>query len=260
MLIHGSLGLGDAIYLYPVVKYFINCGTDNVSIVTRYPQIYAGLKCKTISLAEIDAIDSPYLDCHASARTCFPGTNIYEDTLIMAGITERPFPPLAFEYAGKPYLFNASKKVCVIRNPTTPTGGEEDAKVLIPKIGVFQNIINSFSNSVFFVTVGWQKNINMRLGGVDLDLSDVRDLTEYFGILDGADIILTQPGHCVPIAEALDKKLFVVFAGDGLKSMEKRFRFTTPKKILTRPESRWCIDDEEPGAYLQRFEDYLFEG
>jgi hypothetical protein len=244
MILRGSLGLGDAIYLYPVVKYYIDQGQD-VTIITRYPEIYATLNCKTVRADE-------FIDCSCSARTLISETNIFQDTLIMSGIKEEI--PLNFDFKRKliPEI-KTDKPICVVRLPTAPTGGEDDAKVLIPDIAVFQNIINNFKNEFNFIGIGWQKNYFTKFYNLTLDFSDIADLNYMLSILDRADIVLTQPGHCVSIAEALGKKLFVVFANAGLQSKEKRFRFTTPRKILTKKTSIWCIDNELSESYLEKF-------
>jgi|WetSurMetagenome_2_1015567.scaffolds.fasta_scaffold01426_30 hypothetical protein len=245
MILRGSMGLGDAIYLYPVIKYFVDRGED-VTILTRYPEIFAPLKCKAV-------LEKDFLDCSCSARTILPETNIFEDTLIMAGIKEKL--PLKFEYQKSvDFKIHTSKKICVVRVPTTPAKGEEDAKIMTPDKSVFQNIINSFRDRVYFVALGQQKNCDIKLSGVDLDMTATDKLADLFAIIDAAEIVLTQPGHFVPIAEALSKKLLTVFARAGLESQEKRFRFTTPAKILTRQESVWCIDDEPTEKYLKKFE------
>ncbi len=119
MILRPSLGLGDAVYMFPVVKYYMARGED-VHIVTRYPSIFKFLNCKTIDPETFDATQ-PFIDCNCSARTKQRKTNIYEDTLLLSGINGHL--PLTFEYSGKPYSFNTSKKVCVIRNLTVPTGG-----------------------------------------------------------------------------------------------------------------------------------------
>lgn len=252
MIIYGSFGLGDAIYLYNVVKYYVDRGED-VTIITRYPEVYAPLRCKTVK-------PDQFINCQCSARTKEPDTNIYEDTLIMAGINDRL--PLEFDYAF-PYqkdrkpLTDSGRPTCVVRNLTAPAKGEEDAKVMIPDVSIFQKIIDTFKDRVDFVSVGWQIGCEYKLNGLARDLSSINDLGEYFKTIDSADIVMTQPGHCVPIAEALNKKLFCVFARAGLESMEKRFRFTTPEKILTKKTSSWCVDDESEQEIYNKFKAVL---
>ena len=148
MILRGSMGLGDAIYLYPVVKYYSERGED-VTIVTRYPEIFAGLNCKTV-------LESDFIDCQNSSRTIIEGTNIFEDTLIMAKVEEKL--PLKIEYPGEKRIFPTSKKVCVIRTPSAPAKGEANSTVMIPDVLVFQkigtivNVIPSHSRTLRFTT------------------------------------------------------------------------------------------------------------
>ena len=247
MILRGSLGLGDAIYLWPVVKYYSEQGHD-VSIITRYPELYSNLNCKTIA-------PDDFIDCQCSARTKEESTNIYEDTLIMSGVDADI--PLTLKYAGEPHKFNTSKKVCVIRNLTTPVKGDESARVMTPNAMIFQNIIDCYRGNVYFVLIGKQINCPHRLFNFDLDMTGIDSLMDYISIIAGADVVLTQPGHCVPIAEALDKKLLCVFSRAGINSTEKRYRYTTPKKILTKPSSAYAFDDQNMMA-LCEFEQLLF--
>jgi len=244
MILYGSLGLGDAIYLYPIVKHCSEVG-EKVTIITRYPEVYDGLKCETVDPGE-------FISCRISARTTILESNIFQDALTMSGIKENI--PLKLEYKNKNVIkFKTDKKVCVIRNITVPAAGEDDAKVMVPDISVYQRIIDEFKNSVYFVLIGRQTNSDAVLTGIDLDLTKTSTLSEYFSVIDSADIVLTQPGHCVPIAEALDKNLFVIFAWEGLLSEAKRFRFTTPKKLLTKESSFYCVDNEVDSSFLRKF-------
>jgi len=244
MILRGSMGLGDAVYLNPVVKYYTERGED-VTIITRYPEIFFGLNCKII-------LDENFIDCQNSARTTTTGTNIYEDTLIMAGIDKTL--PLNFEYVGTKRIFPTSKKVCVIRQPTAPAKGELESVVMIPDSRVYQTIINSFKDRVFFVLCGKQINSTEKLTGCDMDCTSETGIINILETIDGADLILAQPGHFVSMAEALKKKLFCVFARAGLLSQVKRFRFNTPEKILSCKTSVWCIDDDPINDYLRKFE------
>jgi hypothetical protein len=250
MIIRGSQGLGDAIYLWPVVKYYSERGKD-VTIITRYPEVYSNLKCTAIQ-------ESEFVDCQCSARTKELDTNIYEDTLLLSGITEKI--PFEFEFK-KVFIpvINTSKRICVVRLPSAPVKGGEETAIMIPKPEVYQNIINAFKDRVYFVSVGKQIECEHKLSGIDLDLSNTETLNDYFSVLSCADIIMTQPGHCVPIAEALGKKLFCIFASAGLISDVKRYRFTTPQKILTRSESAFCQDGDLEKVYLDKFERLLLQ-
>ena len=47
MIIRSSSGFGDAIYLYPIVKYYINKG-EKVIVKTNFPEVYKSLNCNCI--------------------------------------------------------------------------------------------------------------------------------------------------------------------------------------------------------------------
>jgi hypothetical protein len=242
LILHGSLGLGDAVYMWPVVKYY-SAIRDDVVVVTRYPELYATLKCQTVHPEEIQ-------DCHCSARTLREETNIYEDTLIMSGIESRPPLEINFEWTTRKY--KTSKPVCVVRTPSFPVKGDESARCMVPNPDIYQRIINAFRDRVYFVSIGWAVNMQEKLEA-ELDLTEIKALHEYFSALAGADLIMTQPGHCVPIAEAMGKPLLTIFSAPGLVSQEKRYRFTTPKKILTKPTSHWIVDDDPIDKIFKTF-------
>jgi hypothetical protein len=47
----------------------------------------------------------------------------------------------------------------------------------------------------------------------------------------------------IPLAEAFDKPLLVVWASAGLTSGTDFIRLCTPEKILSKASSRWVMDD-----------------
>lgn len=231
LILHGSLGLGDAIYMWPLVKHYTSIRND-VVVVTRYPELFCTLDCQTVAPENV-------LDCRCSARTKELDTNVFEDTFITAGLSIRP--PLEIKRFWDVRKYKTIKPVCIIRTPSFPVQGDATSRCMVPHFHVYQKIINAYRDRVYFVSIGWPLNIGFKLD-VDLDLTGIKDLREYLGAIDGGDIVISQPGHCVPIAEALNKPLLAIFANAGLRSEEKRYKYTTPSKILTRQKSRWIAD------------------
>jgi hypothetical protein len=251
IILRPSQGLGDAVYMRPVVRHYLDLGNE-VVVVTRHPGAYSDLNCKTVA-------EEDFMDCQASSRTMTKGTNIYQDTLIASGIDHKQAPQMDLRCVGVPRDFGPGNPVCVVRNPSVPVKGDDSARCMVPDIAVFQRIMDTFKDRVRFVLIGWRINFDVVLRGAHEDLTGITSLRDYFAAVAGADLVLTQPGHMLAIAEALHKPLLAVFAHKGLASTEKRYRFTTPDKVLTSPRSHWTIDAMAPEDQFRAFEAVLGE-
>jgi len=247
--IKGPTGFGDAIYMYPIVKHFIE-GGDNVTVLTRHPYVFENLDC------DIAPIDDGYdIDCNYIRRKGDPNTNQFQDMCIEAGIKRQI--PLKLDY---PRTFNnTTKRICLVQRPYYPMNEERLRTELMPDYTIMQRLIHDHPD-LFFVEVGQSSAYGFKFSGIGLDMVDK---TDYKGLLDlysMADIVLSQIGYSVALAEALDTRIFVLFAQSGLDSEEYFFRTITPKKVITKESSYWASDSMEYddirrtfyGAYKKR--------
>lgn len=249
MRIRGAKGLGDACYVYPIVKYYAKRG-DKVEIMTRYPVIYEVLIREFPNVSCIDRYGGkPDIDCRYGPRYSNQETNMWEDTLIQAGlIAEKNKIPFEIKYKwSEEFKFSVLKRICLIKTPCFPTGKpSHTTKDLIPDIGIYQKIIDKFKDDCCFVMSGLKNEFVFVLNGIDEDLSHIDKIPRLMALIRGADIVLTQSSYFVSIAEGMDTRCLVCFAQTGLSSRESYYRWSTPAKVITKPETSDAFIDSEP--------------
>jgi hypothetical protein len=258
LTLRGAGGLGDALYMYPVLKYYLEQGKQ-VEILTKYPDVYTCLKKQGLIVTDRYA-KQPDRECRYAPRYPIQETTTYQDTLILSGIDE--YLPFEFEFEKqKPFKFNTDKKICVIRTLTLPMKQRGDEACLIPNGSHFQAIINAYKYKLYFVLAGSKSAYRYKLTGIDLDLTDTLNIKELFQLISQSDICLSQSCFFIPSAEALNKKNFVVFAADGFKCPFKFYKHITPKKVINKKDIiGHAIDDEPKSVVIRKFGELLDRG
>jgi hypothetical protein len=253
--IRGARGLGDSVYVYPIAKYFIDKGKD-VAVMTNYPVMYETLKCKCIGRAE----GKPDIDCRYGPRYPIQTTNMWEDTLIMAGLEKENIEfKIEYKMPKHPPIFPNYKKHCVIKTPCYPTSKPNKVlEFLIPSMSIYQNIINEFKDQCWFTLLGHNNGYNHGLYNYDVNHSLKNDLHEIMCFIDRSDIVLCQSSYFVSMAEGLNKKVLIAFAQKGLDSPKSYYRWSTPAKVKTKPDTTDCfVDSENIGNIFFKFDKLL---
>jgi hypothetical protein len=258
LTLRGAGGLGDAVYMYPVLKYYLEQGKQ-VEILTKYPEVYTELKKKGLIITDRYA-KQPDRECRYASRYPIQETTTYQDTLILAGIDK--YLPLEMEHKfQKPFKFNTTKKICVIRTLILPMKQRGDESCLIPNGTHFQAIIDAYKDKLYFVLAGNKNIYKYKLSGIDLDLTDTLNIYELFQLINQSDICLSQSCFFVPFAEVLNKKSFVIFSAEGFKSTIKFYPHITPKKVINKHEIiGHAIDNESESIVIRKFRELLDRG
>lgn len=259
LTLRGAGGFGDAIYIYPVLKWFIEQG-EKIEILTKYPDVYASLRKIGLVISDRYAKE-PDRECRYAPRYHIQDTTTYVDTLYLTGV---PID-LPFEIdikCDKEFNFKTKKKICVIRNPTMPMKGKCGGNILIPDCTIFQKIINRFKDELFFVLAGNPEgNFKFNLKGIDVELTNKLNIPEVFQLARQSDIVLTQCGFFIPICETQNKKCFILFASAGMKSKFKFFPHITPKKVINKYDVvSYAIDNDPIQGILNKFKELLYRG
>lgn len=258
MILRGASGLGDAVYMYPVLKYYLEHG-QHIELLTRYNEIYAPLQKYKLILSDRYS-KQPEVECRYSPRYPDPSTTTYEDTLFFAGIRENI--PLAIEFEKKAIKKLESlkgHKICVVRTPALPMKGREDAKILIPKAEFTQAIITNMSKAGYaIVSVGSRNDFSGKpLANVDLDLTDQLDIRQLLTMVSLADCVVTQPSFLLPFAETLNKPCFLLFSGLAMRTPRKFYHQIVPKKIINKHEIvSWAVDDDGLAGGIMKLEEW----
>jgi hypothetical protein len=254
MIIRGASGFGDALYLYPIIKHYINKG-KKVIVKTNFPEIYENLNCECIPY---DIRQPEDIYCNYCSRKRNQETSQFEDMYILAGIKEKIDFEIDTNYECS--LVGINKSICIIQKPYFPMNELQKRYDLMPDYNIIQRLINDYKDKFFFIQVGKTGQYEdelIKFSNVDLDYTDRTDIKMLLGLINISDIFITSIGWGIAAAEALNKKVFVLFAQSGLNSSNKFFSSITPKKVITKKTSFYSVDNEPYEKIKEEFENAI---
>ncbi len=86
----------------------------------------------------------------------------------------------------------------------------------------------------------------------DLNISGKTSIPDLFDVVSICAGVVAQCSFAVPLAECFDKPLLAIWAHRGLSTGRHQYVSSiTPKKILSKPTSRFVIDDL-PACQIQQ--------
>jgi hypothetical protein len=249
----GAGGLGDAVYLYPVLKHVLTHG-GAAEVLTVYADIYTPLRKLGLVISDRYA-KNPDINCRYGDRYHSKTTTTYQDTLTLAGLDLSIPLELEYEREEPPRLKGVNgRKVCLVRSPAYPMKGREDTRILIPDLKKTQYIIDAYRDEVFFVQVGNRNGYEGILQGLGQDLSGALTIRQLLTLVDMSDMVLTLPSFLLPFSEALSKKCFVLFSGMAMRTPRKFYHLITPSKIINKKNIvHHAIDTEPADKIVHKF-------
>lgn len=240
--IRGASGLGDAVYMYPIVRHYANLG-EQLEVCTRWPDVFRNLPVK---IADFSRQNINIL-AHYARRKGNRDTNQFQDCCIVAGIKEE----IPFTLDWKPKnsgliakTKESGKPALLVQMPRAPMGRKDGfGASLLPKCGVIQSMIDELKERAYIVQVGGGKCLH-EFKGIDLDMANKTSVTDLIDLHHSADAMLGYPSNIIALAEAFDKPLVAVWSRRGLKDGHSYVRQISPRKILSKPTSRHIVDDQ----------------
>jgi len=237
--IRGGSGIGDSIYLRPIVEHFVK--QDGGAIVcSSYPDVFIGSGAEVVPFARnnIDVLG------HYAARRHFNNTNQYEDVCGSAGVN----PELKFDWTvqnselvQKIKAMADGKPIVLVHGGRVPMGRTDGVgSELLPDGKAFAAALAALKDC-FLVRIG--KGEQLYPLTVDCDLNDQTSVSDLLDLAYECDGIIAQCSFAIPLAEVFNKLLLVVWASRGLDSRIDFVRQTTPKKILSKATSHYVVDD-----------------
>ena len=143
-------------------------------------------------------------------------------------------------------------RLCVVASPYRPFGrADEFGKELTINYKVMDRIMAAYPD-LFYIQVGKEPPIHF-LSNIDLNLNFKTTPADLMDIVSISEICLCQIGHMLPVAESLNKKVFVIFAENGFKSQSKFITAITPGKTICKRSSEYCVDTEPQDVINKRF-------
>jgi hypothetical protein len=261
MKLRGAKGLGDACYVYPIASYLAK-RHDRVEIMTKFPEVYEVLMVRQRNVVCIDRYaGTPDIECRYGDRYPYQDTNIWQDSLIASGLIEEgeEIPYNIEYYWPDDFGIETDKKICLIKTPCYPHGKDDGStEILLPKLSIWQEIINQFKDRCYFVMAGLPNGVPFKFNGIDMDLSHIKTIPRLISLVDSSDITICPSGHFVSFAEGLDKKVLIGFSQRALDCTISFYRYSTPSKVITKPKTSDAFVDSEPTqAILDKFERLL---
>lgn len=238
--IRGGSGLGDAIYQRPIAEYFVRLG-EQVVVCSDHPDVFSG------SGAQIEPFRRDRIDvlAHYVAGKNNANTNQWQDVCASAQIDT----PLSFEWETKSLSMvedfrrmAGGKKIVLVHGGRAPMGRVDGfGAELLPKRAAFDAVLNALRDC-FLIEVG--RGAELYPVRADIDMHNRTTVHDLFDLALMCDAIVGQCSFVVPLAECFDKPLLAIWAAHGMEETRHPYiKAITPKKILSKPSSRYVVDD-----------------
>ena len=240
--IRGGNGIGDAVYIYPVVTHFLAKGHE-IEVCTRWPEIFSQIDVQ-ISKFRRDRITNL---AHYTTRKGVSGTSQFRDVCINGGIPE----PIEFKYDWTPVnrgLFDRVRSfprpVVAVAMPRNPMGRTDGfGKEILPTRQGYQAALNALNGAgAYTIMIGAGPAI-YRLDGCSEDLTNKTTLTDMLDVAFAVDGFFGFCSNFVPLAESQNKPALFVWARKNINAPNAFIRRITPQKVLDRASSKWVFDD-----------------
>jgi hypothetical protein len=238
----GGSGLGDSIYLRPLVDHFVRSG-ERVTVCSDHPDVFAG------SGARVEAFGRNNINVlgHYVAGKQNPNTNQWQDICASAGVGADV--ALRFEWTVRNAVLvdtviraAARQPIILVHGGRTPMGRTDGFGLeLLPDRLAFDAAL-SMLHGCYLVRIGKGGNLYPLKVSADLcDRTSVSDLLDLASICHG---VIAQCSFAIPLAEAFDKPLLTVWAANGMSEYRHPYiRSITPRKVLSKPSSQFIVDD-----------------
>lgn len=239
-IIRGGSGLGDSLYVRPVAEHYVRAG-HRVTVKSNYPGVFigAGVKVEPFTRQGTNVL------AHYTSRKDRTDSNQWQDICHNAQVGDLP---LSFKWEIQNRLLTddlkamaRGKPIIMVnggRPPMDRTDGYGDE--MLPRREAFDTALAALEDC-FTVEVG--KGVELYPLTADVDMNGRTSPADLLDIASVASGLVGQCSFMIPLAEALDKPLLCVWAAKGLVSKTLYIRQCTPQKILSKPSSRWVMDD-----------------
>lgn len=240
--VRGGSGLGDAIYLRPIVEHLQSKSKGTpVTVCCEYPEVFRGIECNVDSFRR----NNVNVVAHYTMGKKNTNTNQWQDVCALAGVgnvalrTEWRVVNKALvdrvknEASGRPVVLVHGGRVPMARR-------DGFGRELLPRKEAFDAVVDSLAGC-FTVQIGQAAQIYPIKTDISLNGStSVSDLLDLAHECDGA---VGQCSFIIPLCEIFDKPLLCVWSHEGIvKGRHEYIRQITPKKVLSKPTSQAVID------------------
>ena len=220
LAIKGASGLGDAIYLYPIVEYYSK-KYDKIHVMSDYPELFETipnatcfrhLKLNYIPVRERNNVRKVPITIRATygPGKHKKGTSQFEDYYVFAGIKTKielriPWNIRNTELTNIVKNIAKERKICIASTPYEPFGRDDEwGAVLRIKPEIIQAIVCKYRKEILFISTG--NKFCLHRTSCEYDLVDQTTVSDLMDIVSVSDICLSQIGNMLPMAECQGKK------------------------------------------------------
>ncbi len=211
------MGLGDAVYSYPIVKNYVD--DFNVVVKTNFPIVFDSLpvECTAYKDARKHDIFPEYTSNRSAEKSQ------YGVMLESIGLPWIPFEfdwQLGFTEEFRFYhlerftekLNKSRKQLCIVKEPCAAHVHKVTKNFsMTPNIEEYQQWIIDNHEEYFFVSVGHDEIFKKKMQGIGHRLNDKTSVQDLITLCSMASLIVTQVGHLVPIAQGLGKPVKIFY-------------------------------------------------
>jgi len=255
-VIRGGSGLGDALYLQPIVRHLLMQGRDDLIVGTDYPAVFSQLKVPTTPLVKSQG----KIIGHYTGRKSVPGTSQFEDCCIRAGINEPVEMVLNWKPVNKTLinqLKRFGKPILLVSMPRSPMGRNDGfADELMPTQEAYLAVLGTLKKHFLIVQVGSGKAL-FPLPGIDVDLGNKTCVTDLIDVATAASGMFGYCSFMIPLAESLNKPGLFLWSRRGLESKSAFINTITPEKVLHKPSSLHAVDDWDVRRISETVDEFL---
>ena len=236
--IRGGSGLGDSLYLRPICEHLARDGP--VTVMSNFPDVFigSGVAVEPFRRDRVDRI------AHYVGGKHNLTTTLWQDMCAHAGVEVA----LRFDWALKNRRLirrieegAAGRPVLLVHGGREPMGRRDKFGIeLLPFEHAFAAVASALDDC-YRVRVG--RGDQLYPIPCDLDLTNQTSVADVLDIATASAGIVSMCGFPVPLAEALDKPALFVWSSRGLASAHIFINSVTPSKILSKPSSRFVMDD-----------------
>ena len=241
LYIRGERGLGDSIYLYPIVKSYLDNVTEPIAVYSNYPKVFEDLKCVVLPFSK-KRDDETQIFSYLPHKTNSETTIIEDITSSCAyDINFNKDHSIKNHNLVKKILEHKknNKKICLIRY-IEPRHNRKGIDNLDCDPTIINKFISEFKKEYYFVGIGTSNYHDIRC---DMDLMGQTSVSDLFDLVFISDLVIAQVGYTVPLCELLHKNNIAIFPKKW--QMANPFlKTTTPNKICGEYTSH-VYDDQD---------------
>ena len=239
--VRGGRGLGDALYVRPIVDHLIRSG-ERVKVLTDYKEVFLGSGASVLPFERV-RVD---VTAHYVGGKGKIGTTQWEDVCASAKVPSTL--PLRIDWPVRNRAMIDGLRAQAGRRPMVLVHGgrrpmnrlDGFGMELLPAKAAFDVVLDELRDC-FLVQIGKASQLYPLKTDVDLNgstsVADVLDL----GVSCAA--VVAQCSFAVPLAEVFDKPLLAIWGGKISSSRELFVRSTTPQKVLSASTDYFVMDD-----------------